>query len=237
MTEEIKQIKKANKAAVVERWMMMYSDNREDYEGITANQIPNGKWESVIELPIINKTVSGTANSQINAILKASDEAYKLIKDYLKENPETKFFPLSFFRGYEIKEVVCRYSNSRFGGEYVDSYVAVERNAKARKKTNDALNRIMVQRIETIKKAMDRLERINGSIKSTFIEILDESLLDETIDEDAVPESICAHLEKNYGANAYPECVFSYKGHRIIFGYAQKDNITNYLIKREVRRK
>ena len=42
MTEEIKQIKKANKAAVVERWMMMYSDSQEDYEGITAMS-PSGQ--------------------------------------------------------------------------------------------------------------------------------------------------------------------------------------------------
>lgn len=224
MTEEIKQIKKANKAAVVERWVMMYSDSQEDYEGITANQLPTNKWESVIELPLINKTVSATANSQINAILKASDEAYKLIKDYLKEHPDTKFFPLSYFRGYEIKEVVIRVPNSRFGGEYVDSYVTIERNEKARKKNYDKLNQIMAQTISAIQKAMDRLERINGSIKNVFIEILDESLFDETVNEDVIPESICAHIEKNYGANAYPECVFKYKGHRVVFGRAQKDS-------------
>lgn len=224
MTKEIKQIKKANKAAVVERWLMMNLDSQADYEGVTANQLPNGKWESVIELPIINQTVSGSANSQITAILKASEEAYKLIKDYLKEHPDTKFFPLSYFRGYEIKEVVIKVPNSRFGGEYVDSYVTIERNEKARKKTNDKLNKIMAQTISAIQKAMDRLERVNGSIKGAFIEILDESLFDETIDENAIPESICTHLEKNYGANAYPECTFNYKGHRIMYGYAQKDD-------------
>ena len=223
MTEEIKQVKKANKAAVVERWIMMKSDNQEDFEGVTANKLPNGKWESVIELPLIGKTVKATAKSEINAILKASDEAYKLIKEYLVAHPETKFFPLSFFRGYEIKEVIVRVPNSRFGGEYVDSCVTIEPNEKTRKKTYDNLNKIMAQTISAIQKAMDRLERINGSIQNTFIEMLDESLFDETVDEDAIPEPICAHLEKNYGANAYPEYVFNYKGHRIVFGYTHKD--------------
>lgn len=223
MTEEIKQVKKANKAAVVERWLMMNLDSQADFEGVTAHKLPNGKWESVIKLPLIGKTVKATAKSEMNAILKASEEAYRLIKDYLKEHPGTKFFPLSYFRGYEIKEVIIRVPNTRFGGEYVDSYVTIERNEKARKKTHDKLNKIMAQTIGVIQKAMDRLERINGSIENTFIEMLDESLFDETVDEDAILESICAHLEKNYGANAYPEYVFNYKGHRIVFGYTHKD--------------
>ncbi len=44
---------KANKIAYVERWIMHYRKDN-NYDGIEAKRLPNGKWLCEIELPLIN---------------------------------------------------------------------------------------------------------------------------------------------------------------------------------------
>ncbi len=217
MQETILKTKVANKVAVVEFWVRHHSKNSIDYEGVTAEKLPNDNWESIIELPVINKTIKATAKTEMDAILKSSDIAYKEIKKYLPEHPETKFVPLTHFRGYLIKEVNLKYSLRGKPTEY--TYVSIERSEKERKRTNDALSKMMEQTLETLKKTLDRLERVNGSIKNVFVEILDKSFVDKFPGEGDASDKISNIIFEKYGQNVLPEYVFEYKNHVMAYGY------------------
>ena len=77
--ENKQKIKTANKIVYIDRWLLRYGDDSQ-CGGVTASQMPNGKWVSEIELPLVNQTVKATSSIEMNAMLNASEKAYALVK-------------------------------------------------------------------------------------------------------------------------------------------------------------
>lgn len=71
-------------------------------DGVTATQLPDGRWICKLELPLINQTVKSVANSAANAMENASKKAIPLVDEYLSKHPEIKFVSKSLFHHHEF---------------------------------------------------------------------------------------------------------------------------------------
>ena len=160
---------KANKIIWAERWIEHFGDKK-DYEGIVANQLENGAWECVIELPLVNQTVTAVSTTEIGAMLSGADKAAKLIQEYLVEHPEVKWMPLSKARHWEITTDE-------------NGYVMLRLNSNYRKKIGEDLMNISSESLKAVQKAINRIKRINGTDKDLFIQTYDKSLFGNDISD------------------------------------------------------
>ena len=162
--------KSANKTAYIDLWLTL---NGEPYnDGVTATQLPNGKWVCEINLPLVNQTVKSVASTEINAMANASEKAVPLVEKYLSEHPDVKFRARSTVRHYE-------FFTDEFG------YTGFKLNSEYRKKIgNDMLND-RLESIKVLEKAVARIAKINGTDKNLFVQIIDKSFFakDDTIDD------------------------------------------------------
>ena len=108
----------ANKILWVEYWIQQAHPSYRDYE-ISAEALPNNKWKCEIEIPLINKTVMSTSSTEVNAMMRSSSKAAKLIDEYMKEHQELKI--VNEFKGkpYQlISDENGRYQSIGLSSEY-----------------------------------------------------------------------------------------------------------------------
>lgn len=207
---------KANKIAYVERWVMHYGKDNY-YDGVEASQLPNGKWLCEIELPLINQTIKATSNTEINAMLNASDKATKAIKQYLEIHPDVKWIPLSKFRHWEIEI-----------GEH--GFVSLHLNSEYRKKCGQEMLMMQQETIKAVKKAISRIKRINGSDKDLFIQVLDRSLFDENATNDDIYKKIFDAMYNDHNISVSSIECENDNSHVIVVGYSStREEFEEYL--------
>ena len=207
---------KANKIAYVERWVMHFGKDKE-YDGVEANQLPNGKWLCEIELPLINLTVKASSVTEINAMLNAADKATRAIKQYLENNPEVKWIPLSKFRHWEIEM-----------GEH--GFVSLHLNSEYRKKSGQEMLRMQQESIKAVKKAISRIKRINGSDKDLFIQVLDRSLFDKDATNDDIYKKIFDTMYEQHNVFVSSIDCDTENNHVIVVGYSStREEFEQYL--------
>ena len=164
-------VKTANKIVYIDRWLLRYGDDSQ-CGGVTASQMPNGKWVSEIELPLVNQTVKATSSIEMNAMLNASEKAYALVKKYLGEHPEVEFIKMSEFRHYEIG---------------VDEYgfTRINTNSEYRKKQGEEMAKMEVDTAKAMEKAVARIKKVQGTSKNLFVQVMDRSFFkeDDTIED------------------------------------------------------
>ena len=158
-------IKTANKIVYVGHWLLLNGDDSQK-DGVTASQMPNGRWVCEIEIPLVNQMVKATSSSEINAMLNASEKAYLLIKKYLNEHPEVKFFKMTDFRHYEIS---------------IDEngYAMIQTNSEYRKKRGDEIVRMQVDVAKAMERAVAKIKKVNGTDKNLFVQVIDKSFFKE----------------------------------------------------------
>ena len=156
--------KSANKTVYIDHWFTWYGEPNND--GVTATQLPNGKWMCKLELPLINQTVKSVASTAANAMENASNKAIPLVDKYLLEHPETTFVPRSSIHHYEF----C-----------VDELgiTGFKRNAKYSKKIKDDLLKMQLECTKAMEKAVNKIKRVNGSNKNLFVQVIDRSFFKE----------------------------------------------------------
>lgn len=185
-TMEKKTIKQnANNIMWVEYWIQKAHPSFEDYE-LFAERYDDYRWICEIKLPLIEKSVKSISEKEVNAMLNASEKAAKLIDEYMKEHPELKI--INRFKGKRW-EIVSD-ETGKFLSMGMSSAWRREQGKQMEKMTKDSL--------ETIKKAIKRLAKINGTSKNLFIQVLDQSLFDDGESIQDIMHEVIDKIENNY---------------------------------------
>ena len=198
--------KNANNIMWVEYWIRKAHPSFEEYE-LYAEKYDNYRWICEIELPLINKTVKSISENEVNAMLNASEKAAKLINEYMKEHPELVI--KNSFKGKRW-EIVSD-ENGKFLSMGMSSAWRREQGKQMEKMTRDSL--------ETVKKAIKRLAKINGTSKNLFIQVLDQSLFDEDKSIQDIMYEVNDKIENDYHMSNMTVCYDKDGDSVIVVGY------------------
>lgn len=211
-------IKKANKIIWVERWMLHFNEKKSGYEAIEANQLEDGRWYSEITLPLINVVTSAFGKTEVGAMLNVADKATKTIQNYLTIHSEIKWLPLSKCRHWEIHSD----ENGR--------YILIKQNSEYRKKSGEQMLMMQQESIKAVKKAIARINRVNGSAKDLFIQVLDRSLFEKDATNDEIYKKIFDTMYDKCGIAITTIDCDNDNNHVIVVGYASsKEEFEAYL--------
>ena len=169
----------ANKTVYVDHWFTWYGEPHND--GVTATQLPNGKWVCELNLPLINKTVKSIALTAANAMENASSKAIPLIDEYLSEHPDTTFISKSAIRHYLFYTDEFGFTGFRLDPEH-------------RKKVGNDLLKIQLDSSKAVEKAIAKIKKINGSSKGLFIQVISRELFAEDATIDEIQTIISSHV-------------------------------------------
>ena len=198
--------KNANNIMWVEYWIRKAHPSFEEYE-LYAERYDDYRWICEIELPLINKTVKSISEKEVNAMLNASEKAAKLINEYMKEHPELVI--KNSFKGKRW-EIVSD-ENGKFLSMGMSSAWRREQGKQMEKMTRDSL--------ETVKKAIKRLAKINGTSKNLFIQVLDQSLFDEDKPIRDIMYEVNDKIENDYHMTNMTVCYDKDGDSIIVVGY------------------
>ena len=198
--------KNANNIMWVEYWIRKAHPSFEEYE-LYAERYDDYRWICEIELPLINKTVKSISEKEVNAMLNASEKAAKLIDEYMKEHPELVI--RNSFKGKRW-EIVSD-ENGKFLSMGMSSAWRREQGKQMEKMTRDSL--------ETVKKAIKRLAKINGTSKNLFIQVLDQSLFDEDKPIRDIMYEVNDKIENDYHMTNMTVCYDKDGDSVIVVGY------------------
>ena len=198
--------KNANNIMWVEYWIRKAHPSFEEYE-LYAEKYDNYRWICEIELPLINKTVKSISEKEVNSMLNASEKAAKLINEYMKEHPELVI--KNSFKGKRW-EIVSD-ENGKFLSMGMSSAWRREQGKQMEKMTRDSL--------ETVKKAIKRLAKINGTSKNLFIQVLDQSLFDEDKSIQDIMYEVNDKIENDYHMTNMTVCYDKDGDSVIVVGY------------------
>ena len=161
---EKQKTKSANKTVYIDHWLTWYGEPNND--GVTATQLPDGRWECELKLPLINQTVKSVAKTAANAMENASNKAIPFVEKYLSVHPEINFISRSLIHHYEF---------------YVDESGTTnfKRNAEYSKKISDDMLKMQLECTKAMEKAVKRIQRINGNSKNLFVQVIDKSFFEE----------------------------------------------------------
>lgn len=150
----------ANKTVYIDNWFTWYGEPQND--GVTATQLPSGRWICELNLPLINQTVKSVAKTAANAMENASNKAIPLLDKYLSEHPEISFISKSLIHHYEF---------------YVDEngITNFRRNPEYSRKISDDLLKMQLECAKAMEKAVTRIKRANGTDKNLFVQVIDKS--------------------------------------------------------------
>ena len=190
----------------VEYWIRKAHPSFEDFE-IYPNKYDSQRWICEIQLPLIDKTVSSISEKQVNAMLNASKKAAKLINEYMKEHPELEIKNKFKGKRWEIESD----EDGNFLSMGMSSAWRREIGVKMEKMSDDS--------ITTIKKAIQKIGKINGSAKNLFIQVLDKSLFGDENNVEEILNKVSSNIEKEYHTSQCTICFDKDGESVIVMGY------------------
>lgn len=190
----------------VEYWIRKAHPSFEEYE-LYAERYDDYRWICEIELPLINKTVKSISEKEVNAMLNASEKAAKLINEYMKEHPELVI--RNSFKGKRWEIV----------SDETGKFLSMGMSSAWRREQGKQMERLMDDSIQTIKNAINKLAKINGTSKNLFIQVLDQSLFDDNMTIKEILEEVNDKLEKEYQLTQYTACYDKDGDSVIVIGY------------------
>lgn len=171
----------------VEYWIRKAHPSFEEYE-LFAEKYDQCRWICEIELPLIEKSVKSISEKEVNAMLNASEKAAKLIDEYMKEHPELEIVNIFKGKRYEIVS------------DETGKFISMGMSSAWRREQGKKMQKMMEDSIETVKKAIKKLAKINGTSKNLFIQVLDQSLFDDNMTIKEILEEVNDKIEKEYHA-------------------------------------
>ena len=169
----------ANKTVYIDNWFTWYGESNND--GVTATQLPSGKWVCELSLPLINQTVKSVSSTAANAMKNASSKAVPLVEKYLSEHPDVMFLSKSQVKHYEFYTDESGFTGFRVNPEY-------------RKRQGNALLKKHLESTKAVEKAIAKIETINGSNKGLFIQVIEGGLFKEDASIDEIQNIISTHV-------------------------------------------
>lgn len=158
---------KANKIRLVESIVNHYSNDKDHYFNIEANELPSGKWCCEINIPAMSIAIKAISKTEVGSMLKGADEAYKQIKSFISNNQDFKEISMRQERHWEIE---CD-DNGNF--------MSMHLNSEYRKKIGLQMQNDMFETISAVEKAVKKIKTINGTDKNLFIQVIDKSFFQE----------------------------------------------------------
>lgn len=190
----------------VEYWVRKAHPSFAEYE-LTADRYDGKRWVCEIKLPLIDKTVKSISKTEVNAMLNTSEKAAKLIDEYMKNHPELEIRNMFKGKRWEINGD----ENGKFLSMGMSSAWRSEQGKQMEKMTKDSL--------ETIKKAIKRLAKINGTSKNLFLQVLDQSLFDEDKSIQDIMYEVNDKIENDYHMSNMTVCYDKDGNSVIVMGY------------------
>ena len=204
--EKIKFKKNANNIMWVEYWIRKAHPSFEKYE-LTADKYDDYRWICEINLPLINKTVKSISEKEINAMLNASEKAAKLIDEYMKNHPELEI--RNMFKGKRWEIV----------SDETGKFISMGMSNAWRREQGKQKEKMMKDSIETVKKAIKKLAKINGTSKNLYIQVLDQSLFDEDKSIQDIMYEVNDKIENDYHMSNMTVCYDKDGDSVIVVGY------------------
>ena len=191
--ENIKIKKNANNIMWVEYWIQKAHPLFEDYE-LTSEKYDDYRWICEIELPLINKTVKSISEKEVNAMFNASEKAAKLIDEYMKNYPELK--------------IINRFKGKRWeiNGDANGKFLSMRKSKACREEQGKQMMKMTSDSLETVKKAIKKIAKINGTSKNLFIQVLDQSLFDDDKTIEEIMHEVNDKIENDYHMSNMTVC-------------------------------
>lgn len=178
----------------VEYWIRKAHPSFEEYE-LLAEKYDDYRWICEIELPLINKTVKAISEKEINAMLIASEKAAKLIDEYMQEHPELEI--KNMFKGKRWEIV----------GDENGKFLSMGMSSAWRREQGKQMQKMVEKTFDTLGKAIDKIERINGSTKNLVIHVFDKSIFPEDMDNHQILNEVSDKVAKLYKTLVNGGCV------------------------------
>ena len=190
----------------VEYWIRKAHPSFKDYI-LTAEKYDDYRWICEIELPLINKTVKSISEKEVYAMLNASEKAAKLIDEYMNNHPEL--------------EIINRFKGKRWeiNGDENGKLLSMEMNKVWREELGKQTMKMTRDSLETVKKAIKKIAKINGTSKNLFIQVLDQSLFDDHKTIEEIMHEINDKIENDYHMSNMTVCYDKDGDSVIVVGY------------------
>ena len=192
--KQVKTIKKANKIIKVERWIERRGNKGDDWDGITAEQLPNGKWVCEIEIPEVGIKARAICKTEANAMLRAADKAYAVIKEFLHNNMNADR-TIESIRNWEMEI-----------GENGE-FISMGLSKKQREREGKQMFEMTRKSFEAVEKAIDRIGRIVGSTKNLVIHVFDKTNFSDGLDDREILNEASDMVVKQYKSLVSGGCI------------------------------
>ena len=184
--KQVKTIKKANKIIKVERWIERHGNKGNDWDGITASQLPSGRWLCEIDIPGVGITARAICKTESNAMLRAADKAYAIIKEFLHNNMNVDR-TIENIRNWEMEI-----------GENGE-FISMGLSKKQREREGKQMFEMTRKTFEAVEKAIDKIEKVNGSTQDLIVEVIDRNNFSKDMSDGEVLDEFYKRLTGQYG--------------------------------------
>ncbi len=127
--------------------------------------------------------------------------------EYMKEHPELKI--INRFKG-KRREIVS---------DETGKFLSMGMSSAWRREQGKQMEKMMKDSIETVKKAIKKLAKINGTSKNLYIQVLDQSLFDDNMAVKKILEEMTEKIEKEYHTTQCTVCYDKGGDSVIVVGY------------------
>lgn len=203
-----KTTKSANNIMWVEYWIRKAHPSYAEFN-IEAAKYDSYRWICEIELPLINTTVKSICESEINSMCNAAKKAAHLIEQYMNKHSQLKF-ENPYKNGHWI-----------INGDEKGNFLSLHQNIIGNKKRANEFRKETTSSINQVKKAINSIGDILGSRNNLFIQVIDQSLFNETQTIEEILEIVSSNIEKEYQTTRL-SVYYDREGNSIIaVGYTQ----------------
>lgn len=212
-------IKNANKIMWVEYWINCV--NKNDEAEIWAEKYDNYRWECEIQLPLINQKVSSIALSQINAMINACEKASNLIEKYMAVHPELIIH--NIFKGKQ-RQIV---------GDENGNFKSMGMSSKMKMAQGRITQMIAEKSIEAVIGAIKKIEKIKGTSKNLFIQVLDKSVFDDNKPVEEIMLEVANKVKDDYNVSPYAINYMKSGNSVIVVGYTAVEDSVPFIYLRK----
>lgn len=203
--------KNANNVVWVEYWINQVNPSFEGYD-IDAEQLENGKRHCEIKLPLIEKTVTSIADTEIEVILDASEKASKLINKYMKEHED-----LVIENPYIDEDWIIE---SNKNGEVT----IIGMSDEYREEQNNILDSLTYELIMNSRESIRKLPKKNREKLGIIVKIVNKSFFGNNLSRDELLIRAGQSIKNDHEIKDSTVCYDDASESIIIVGYASKKN-------------
>lgn len=186
----------------VEYWIMKAHPSYEESE-IYASKYDDSRWICEIKLPLINKTVKSIKETEVGAMLGASDKAANLINDYMRNHPE-----LDIKNIYQGKDWIIESDED-------GKYLCVGKSPEWRKQEGEKLLLDDKYSMDLMKRAIKKITKALGNFENLMIQVIPQSVFSDEMTIKEILYEVEQRIKKDYSFSDY-HIEFDIKGESII---------------------